>query len=76
TLKVTVKDNGADKAGVSGKAAAALNALELPPGVSREVRGVSDDISSGFSEMFAAMGASFFIVYLVMVLACGNASAP
>ncbi|MGX4586736.1 efflux RND transporter permease subunit [Paenibacillus chitinolyticus] len=76
TLKVTAKINSADKGGVSGKVAASLNALELPPGVSREVKGVSDDISSGFSEMFAAMGASIFIVYLVMVLAFGNASAP
>ncbi|MEY9091869.1 efflux RND transporter permease subunit [Paenibacillus sp. RC84] len=76
TLKVTAKIKSADKGGVSGKVAAALNALELPSGVSREVKGVSDDISSGFSEMFAAMGASIFIVYLVMVLAFGNASAP
>ncbi|WP_405082482.1 efflux RND transporter permease subunit [Paenibacillus chitinolyticus] len=76
TLKVTAKIKSADKGGVSGKVAAELNALELPAGVSREVKGVSDDISSGFSEMFAAMGASIFIVYLVMVLAFGNASAP
>ncbi|MFS0839528.1 efflux RND transporter permease subunit [Paenibacillus sp. 1P03SA] len=76
TLKVTAKINSADKGGVSGKVAAALNALELPSSVSREVKGVSDDIASGFSEMFAAMGASIFIVYLVMVLAFGNASAP
>ncbi|GKS12557.1 swarming motility protein SwrC [Paenibacillus chitinolyticus] len=76
TLKVTAKIKSADKGGVSGKVAAELNALELPSGVSREVKGVSDDIASGFSEIFAAMGASIFIVYLVMVLAFGNASAP
>ncbi|SEF52530.1 efflux RND transporter permease subunit [Paenibacillus sp. UNC499MF] len=76
TLKVTAKIKSADKGGVSGKVAETLNALELPSGVSREVKGVSDDIASGFSEMFAAMGASIFIVYLVMVLAFGNASAP
>lgn len=75
-VKVTAKIDSADKGGVSAKVSAELNALELPPGVSREVTGVSDDIAESFSQMFVAMGASIFIVYLVMVLAFGNASAP
>ncbi len=75
-INVTAKINGADKGGISNKVSAALNAIELPSGVSREVKGVSDDIQKSFSEMFVAMAASIFIVYLVMVLAFGNASAP
>ena len=50
--------------------------MELPAGISREVAGVTEDIENGFGQMFMAMGASILIVYLVMVLAFGNASSP
>lgn len=75
-LQVTAKINNADKGGVSTKVSAELDTVELPPGVSRQVKGVSDDINESFGQMFMAMAASIFIVYLVMVLAFGNASAP
>jgi multidrug efflux pump subunit AcrB len=75
-LKVTAKIDSKDKGGVSTKVSAELAKVELPAGVSREVKGVSDDINSSFMQMFMAMAASIFIVYLVMVLAFGNASAP
>lgn len=75
-VKVTANIDSKDKGGVSKKVSAELNKLELPVGVSREVAGISDDIDKSFGEMFIAMGASIFIVYLVMVLAFGNASAP
>jgi multidrug efflux pump subunit AcrB len=75
-VKVTARIDSKDKGGVSAKLTAALNELKLPQGVSREVKGVGDDINKSFSEMFVAMGASIFIVYLVMVIAFGNAGAP
>lgn len=75
-VRVTAKIDNVDKGGVSAKVSAALNEIELPIGVSREVAGVSDDINESFSQMFMAMAASIFIVYLVMVLAFGNARAP
>jgi len=75
-LSVSAKIDSVDKGGVSNKVSAELAKLELPPGVSREVKGVSDDINKSFMEMFMAMAASIFIVYLVMVLAFGNARAP
>ncbi|TXK85819.1 efflux RND transporter permease subunit [Paenibacillus sp. N3.4] len=75
-LKVSAKIDSSDKGGVSSKVTAELAKVELPSSVSREVKGVSDDINKSFMEMFMAMGASIFIVYLVMVLAFGNASAP
>ncbi|MNI33074.1 Swarming motility protein SwrC [compost metagenome] len=75
-LSVTAKIDSNDKGGVSNKVSAALSELEYPPGVNREVKGISDDIDSSFKQMFVAMGASIFIVYLVMVLAFGNARAP
>jgi multidrug efflux pump subunit AcrB len=65
-----------DKGGVSAKISAALDEVDLPTGINREVTGVSDDIDEGFGQMFVAMGASIFVVYLIMVLAFGNASAP
>ena len=76
TLRVTATIDDVDKGGVVSKVTEALDALELPPGVSREVKGISDDIEESFMQMFLAMASSIFIVYLVMVLAFGNASAP
>ncbi|GGI44533.1 swarming motility protein SwrC [Paenibacillus marchantiophytorum] len=75
-LTVTAQIDSADKGGISKKISAELAKIELPLGVSREVKGVSGDINKSFMEMFMAMIASIFIVYLVMVLAFGNASAP
>jgi multidrug efflux pump subunit AcrB len=75
-VRVSAKIDSNNPGGVSAKVSAALDALELPPGVSREVAGVSDDIDEGFRQMFVAMAASVFIVYLIMVLAFGNAGAP
>jgi multidrug efflux pump subunit AcrB len=75
-VKVNAKIDNPDKGGVSAKVSAALKTLELPSDVRTEVKGVTDDIQTSFQQMFIAMGASIFIVYLVMVLAFGNASAP
>jgi len=75
-VNVSAKINSADKGGVSARVSAELDKLELPPGVSREVAGVSEDIAKSFQEMFVSMAVSVFIVYLVMVLTFGNASAP
>jgi multidrug efflux pump subunit AcrB len=75
-LNVTAKIDSKDKGGVSNKVSAELAKIELPSGVSREVKGVSNDINKSFQQMFLAMGASIFIVYLVMVLAFGNARTP
>jgi len=75
-VNVSAKIEGRDKGGISAKVSAALDQLELPSGVSRDVAGVTDDIESGFSQMFAAMAASVFIVYLIMVLTFGNLGAP
>jgi multidrug efflux pump subunit AcrB len=75
-VNVTAKIEGRDTGGISARVTAALNQVELPPGVSRDVSGVSDDIEESFGQMFVAMGASVFIVYLIMVLAFGNAGAP
>ncbi|MDQ1913048.1 efflux RND transporter permease subunit [Paenibacillus sp. GD4] len=75
-VRLTAKIDNIDKGGVSVKVQEALKTLELPSGVRTEVKGVTDDIQKSFNEMFLAMGASIFIVYLVMVLAFGNGSAP
>ncbi|MEK3721946.1 efflux RND transporter permease subunit [Paenibacillus sp. FSL H8-0034] len=75
-VKVNAKIDSPDKGGISAKISEALKTVELPSDVRTEVKGVTDDIETSFQQMFVAMGASIFIVYLVMVLAFGNASAP
>ncbi len=75
-VNVTAKIEGRDKGGISARVQAALDQIELPSGVGRDVTGVSDDIDESFSQLLVAMGASVFIVYLIMVLAFGNAGAP
>ncbi|TBL78208.1 efflux RND transporter permease subunit [Paenibacillus thalictri] len=75
-VSVTANIDSKDKGGVSNKVGQALKSVDLPSGVRTQVKGVTDDIQKSFKEMFMAMFASIFIVYLVMVLAFGNASAP
>jgi multidrug efflux pump subunit AcrB len=75
-VKVTAKINAENKNGVSMKVSLALKQIQLPEGVSPEVKGVSADISESFSQLFLAMGVAVAMVYLIMVLAFGNAGAP
>jgi len=75
-VSVTAKINSNNKAGISAKVSKDLSQLELPSGVTRQVGGISEDIFKSFSQLFIAMAVSIFIVYFVMVLAFGNASAP
>jgi multidrug efflux pump subunit AcrB len=75
-VRVTAKINSEDKQAVSAMVSAQLSSLQLPDGVSREVKGVSSDINESFSQLFLAMAVAVFIVYLIMVLCFGNASAP
>jgi multidrug efflux pump subunit AcrB len=73
---VNAKIDSQDKAGISKKVTEAMDQIELPGGVSREVQGVSDEIAKSFLEMFMAMAASILFVYFIMVITFGNAKAP
>jgi multidrug efflux pump subunit AcrB len=75
-LKITAKIDSVDKAAVSAKITAELGQVALPDGISREVKGVSADIAESFTQLIVAMIVAIAVVYLVMVLAFGNASAP
>lgn len=75
-VSITAKINGANKNGVSLQVNEALKTLELPEGVTRELGGVNKDTDENFGQLYIAMSVAVFIVYLVMVLAFGNASAP
>ncbi|NQX67600.1 efflux RND transporter permease subunit [Paenibacillus alba] len=75
-VKVTAKINADNKSGVSAKLAMGLKEVELPDGVTPKTGGVSVDIDESFSQLYVAMAAAIFVVYLIMVLAFGNASAP
>jgi len=74
TITANIKSD--NKAAVSILVSAELAKLQLPEGVNTQVSGVTDDIMKSFSEMFVAMGVAIGIVYLIMVLAFGNASTP
>ncbi|GAA3409336.1 efflux RND transporter permease subunit [Paenibacillus hodogayensis] len=74
TVSATI--NASNKLLVTTNVTAALASVELPSGVTREVKGVNEDINESFSQLFMAMTVAILIVYLVMVLAFGNASAP
>lgn len=75
-VKITAVIDSPDKAGVSAKVSEALRAVKLPAGISTDVKGASEDIAASFSKLFVAMGAATAIVYLIMVLAFGNAGTP
>jgi multidrug efflux pump subunit AcrB len=75
-VKVTAKIDSKDKAGVTRKVTETLNAVELPNGVRSVVQGVNEDIQESFGQMAIAMLAAVMIVYLIMVITFGNASAP
>lgn len=75
-VKVTAKINSDDKSRISTMVSVALSELELPEGVSPEVQGVSADINESFSQLIVAMVVAVAVVYLIMVLGFGNASAP
>ncbi|MCP1311718.1 efflux RND transporter permease subunit [Paenibacillus tyrfis] len=76
TVTITAKVDVKDKAGVISKVTKDLSAIALPPGVIHEVKGISEDIEESFMQLFLAMVASILIVYLIMVISFGNASAP
>lgn len=75
-VKVSAKINSSDKTAVSSKLSDALEELTLPDGVTPKISGVSEDVTESFTQLFVAMAAAVFVVYLIMVLAFGNASAP
>jgi len=75
-INVTAKLNGQNKGGISAQVAASLDMIQLPDGVGRSVSGISADIGDSFGQLFIAMAAAVFVVYLIMVLTFGNATAP
>ncbi|RXZ77464.1 efflux RND transporter permease subunit [Paenibacillaceae bacterium] len=75
-VKITANIKAENKAAASFLISAELAKLQLPEGVNTQTSGVNDDIMKSFSEMFLAMGVAIGIVYLILVLAFGNASTP
>ncbi|MFB9750251.1 efflux RND transporter permease subunit [Paenibacillus hodogayensis] len=75
-VKISASIDSRNKGGVSNQVSEALKSVSLPNGIRTETQGVNDDIQSSIQQMMLAMAAAICIVYLVMVLAFGNASAP
>jgi multidrug efflux pump subunit AcrB len=72
TGSISARDTGS----VIAKAKAALAGLKLPTGVTATVGGTADDMNQSFSQLGLAMIIAVAAVYLVMVLAFGEAVAP
>ncbi len=70
--EVTTSDSGR----VSSDLQEALDELSLPKGVKTKLSGVSEMMQEGFSQLAMAMVVAVGVVYLVMVLAFGEARAP
>lgn len=70
--------NGNDTQTISTNALKKVDAIQstLPKGVTYSLGGSSKDIADGFSQMGLAMAAAVLLVYVVMVLAFGEATAP
>lgn len=75
-VTISAKIDSQNKGGVSSQVALALDQVQLPDGVSREIGGINEDIMESFSQLFVAMAVAVFIVYLIMVISFGNTSAP
>lgn len=75
-VKMSATIDAANQTDVSTRVAAALDAIELPTGVSTEIQGVSEEITESFTQLFMAMAVSIAIVYFILVLCFGNASTP
>lgn len=75
-ISITADITSANKEGVSSAENEALKQLTLPDGVSIQSGGISEDLQKSFQEMFYALGAAVVMVYIVMVIAFGNAMAP
>ncbi|MFD0713583.1 efflux RND transporter permease subunit [Paenibacillus sp. GCM10027626] len=75
-VRVSAKIVGSDTGGITERVTGMLDQIPLPEGIKREVSGVAEDMNDSFMQLGVAMVAAVFIVYLIMVLAFGNASAP
>jgi CzcA family heavy metal efflux pump len=75
-IAITADITSSDKEGVSTAQNEAIKKMKLPDGVTVASGGVSEDMQKSFQEMFYALGAAVVMVYIVMVIAFGNAMAP
>ncbi|MDP4146064.1 MAG: efflux RND transporter permease subunit [Bacillota bacterium] len=75
---VSADIKGKDTSKITTEAMNKIDAVKssLPSGVTYSENGSSKDIQEGFSQMGLAMAAAIFMVYIVMVLAFGEAKAP
>lgn len=69
---VTIKDTGA----VSREILDILSKTEMPSGVTAKVGGDTEEMNKSFAQLGMAMIVAIFAVYLVMLIAFGEATAP
>ena len=73
---ITDEDTGAVSAAIAAEVERLEAADELPPGVSVEVGGVSEQLVEAFGGLFTAMGIAILLVYVMLVLAFNSLVTP
>ena len=65
-----------DTQAVGDRVQAAIDGLELPPGVTVRTGGIFQQVDEGFQDVFLAMAVGIVLVYLVMVASLGSLRDP
>ena len=65
-----------DTQAVGSRVEAAIDGLELPPGVTVRTGGIFQQVDEGFQDVFLAMAVGIVLVYLVMVASLGSLRDP
>ncbi|WP_164491829.1 efflux RND transporter permease subunit [Staphylospora marina] len=72
TAAITVKDTGA----VSAKVRKVIDAMDIPEGIEVTMGGDTEEMNKSFEQLGVAMVVAVAAVYIVMIIAFGEATAP
>ena len=73
---ITDEDTGAVSTAIAAEVERLDAAGDLPPGVSVQVGGVSEQLTEAFGGLFTAMGIAILLVYVMLVLAFNSLITP
>ena len=76
SASITGTITAVDTQAVGAEVQAAIDALELPPGVQIITGGIFQQVEEGFQDVFTAMAVGIILVYLVMVASLGSLRNP
>ncbi len=76
SASITGDITAADTQAVGVVVQSRIDALNLPPGVQVVTGGIFQQITEGFQDIFLAIGAGIFLIYLVMLITLGSLRMP